>query len=123
MKRRIARRRIAALALALFAYPATALAAPQDLRHQAPSSSLGVPPELVSPTAVPQYLPTRGTDVAAPDQQSSPPGVSVPTESASASSGFDWADAGIGAAGAASLFGIALAGALSLRRRSSALAG
>jgi hypothetical protein len=128
VKRRMRKRRIAALALALLAFPATALAAPQDLRHEAPSSSLGIPPELASRPAVPshlvgRHLPAVGTDVAAPDQQSSPRGVSVPTESASASSGFDWADAGIGAAGAASLFGIALAGALSLRRRTSSLAG
>jgi hypothetical protein len=117
VKRRMRRRRIAALALALLAFPATALAAPQDL----PSSSLGIPPELASPPAVPSHLPAIGTDVAAPDQQSSPPGVSIQTESAS--SGFDWTDAGIGAAGTVSLLGIALAGALALRRRSSALAG
>jgi hypothetical protein len=123
VKRRIRKRRIAALALALLAFPATALAAPQDLRHEAPSSSLGVPPELASPQVVPSHLPAVGTDVAAPDQQSSPRGVSIPTESASDDGGFDWADAGIGAAGAVSLFGIALAGALALRRRSSPLAG
>jgi hypothetical protein len=126
VKRRMRKRRIAALALALLAFPATALAAPQDLRHEAPSSSLGIPPELASRPAVPshlvgRHLPAVGTDVAAPDQQSSPPGVSIPTESAS--SGFDWTDAGIGAAGTMSLLGIALAGAVVLRRRSSPLAG
>jgi hypothetical protein len=121
MKRRIVRRRIAALALALLAFPASALAAPQDLRHSAPSSSLGVAPDVASRSVVPSHLPAIGTDVAAPDQQSSPRGVIVPTESAS--SGFDWADAGIGAAGAVSLLGIAFAGALAFRRRTSALAG
>jgi hypothetical protein len=121
VKRRNAKRRIAALALALFAFPATALAAPQDLRHSAPSSSLGVAPHVAARQSVPSHLPAAGTDVAARDQQSSPRGVSIPTEPAS--SGFDWTDAGIGAAGAASLLGISLAGALALRRRTSALAG
>jgi hypothetical protein len=66
---------------------------------------------LLAPAAQARLDPTTGASVA---------GQPVASE---VRDGFDWADAGIGAAGAASLFGIALAGALSLRRRSSALAG
>jgi hypothetical protein len=122
------KRRIAALALALLAFPATALAMPQDpVRSDqgAPSSSLGVPPDLAP--NVQSHLPTKGTDVAAPDQQASK-SVAPATESASSSgtSDFDWADAAVGAAVTAGLLGASFAGAVALRRRQrgqSALAG
>ena len=129
------KRCIAALVLTLIAFPTTALAVPDDLRapdQQVPSSSLGVPPDLrapdqQTPRADPSHLPATGTDVAAPDQQAStgaPDAVSAPEP---AGGEFDWTDAGIGAAGAASLLGISLAGGIALRRRQqrdpSAIAG
>ena len=141
------KRRIAALALALLAFPATALAMPYDpVRSDqgAPSSSLGVAPNVqshlqtmgtdvaapdqqASKNVAPSSLKTTGTDVAAPDQQASrnvaPATVSV---SSSATSDFDWADAAIGAAVTAGLLGLSFAGATALRRRqrgASALAG
>lgn len=128
------KRRIAALAVALVAIPATASAAP-DLREsqQVPSSSLGIPPQLAkpSPAAVPQYEPggaaanARGTDVAASDQQASTRAPAPVTVSVSDSGDFSWSDAGIGAATAVSLLGISLAGGIAARRhrRPTAIAG
>ena len=128
------KRCIAALAVALVAFPATASAVsgPRG-SDQIQSSSLGVPPHLSGdrPTAsdVPQYLPATGadvplhlpaagTDVAAVDQQASPGAPALASTTASdSSSDFDWADASIGAATAVSLMGISLAGGMVLRRR------
>jgi hypothetical protein len=128
------KRSIAALAVALIAFPATASAVSNPRESdQIQSSSLGVSPHVAAghPTAndVPRYLPAGGTDVAAFDQQASAPGAPAPVSvAASDSSGdFDWADAGIGAATAVSLVGISLAGGMVLRRRQdrrpSAIAG
>jgi hypothetical protein len=108
------KRCIAAVALALLAFPGGALAA-SDLRTEqhVRGGSLGV-----APATVPSYLPTKGTDVAAPDQRAStrstPPAFEL---EADGNGGFDWGDAGIGAAAAASLLGISLAGAMTFRRR------
>jgi hypothetical protein len=113
------KRCIAALVLTLLAFPGAALAVPDDLRA----------PDQRSPRDVPSHLPATGTDVAAPDQQASTGAGSLAPAStpASAGDGFDWTDAGIGAAGAASLLGISLAGVVALRGRrqlrDSALAG
>ena len=119
------KRSIAALAVALVAFPATASAASNASgSDQVPSSSLGIPPHVASgqPTVndVPQYLPAigrAGTDVAASDQQSSPGAPAPVSATASDSSEFDWSDASIGAATAVSLMGISLAGGMVLRRR------
>jgi hypothetical protein len=118
------KRCIAATALSLLAFPGGALAA-SDLRTEqhVGGGSLGVPPHLAtpdrpSPADVPQYLPATGTDVAARDQQASTRSTPAAIEFvADDDSGFDWGDAGIGAATAASLLGISLAGGLTLRRR------
>ena len=114
------KRCIAALVLTLLAFPGAALAVPDDLRA----------PDQRSPRDMPSHLPATGTDVAAPDQQASTGARSLApasAPSASAGDGFDWTDAGIGAAGAASLVGISLAGVVALRGRrqlrDSALAG
>jgi hypothetical protein len=113
------KRCIAAVALALLAFPGGALAA-SDLRAEpgVQSGSLGVAPQ-----GLPQ-LEAQGTDVAAPDQQapvsSTPPAVDLAV--ADDESGFDWGDAGIGAAAVASLMGISLAGAVTVRRRQQRLA-
>jgi hypothetical protein len=132
------KRCIAALALALLAFPGAALAGPQhEARHfdrSIPGGSVAVPrdlraPDQRGPRPTPSYLPTTGTDVAAADQQASTRADAPASTfaSTSADDGFDWADAGIGAAGAASLLGISLAGLIALRRRQdrhpSALAG
>jgi hypothetical protein len=107
------KRCIAAVALALLAFPAGALAGP-DLRTEQPvrGGSLGV-----APGVMPQ-LEAKGTDVAAPDQQAStrstPPAIDFAADD---DGGFDWGDAGIGAATAASVLGISLAGGMTLRRR------
>jgi hypothetical protein len=75
-----------------------------------------------------------GTDVAAPDQQAPrdpsrprlqgppifPTRTTVyrpPSSTSQAASGFDWADAGIGAGGAALLMTISLGAAVTVRRR------
>jgi hypothetical protein len=127
------KRCIAALVLTLIAFPTTALAMPDDLRapdQKVPSSSLGVPPDLrapdqQTPRADPSHLPATGTDVAAPDQQASTGAPAATPEPSDG--GFDWTYAGIGAAGAASLLAISLAGGIAVRRRQqrhpSALAG
>ena len=112
-----------ALAIALV-LPASALAVtPNDeIRARAPHSSLAVQPpasdqDLRSPdqqtppgqrpvTALSRLF-TRGTDVAAPDQQT--PIAAVVTRPAPrpvAGDGFDWGDAAIGAAGGLALLTI-----------------
>jgi hypothetical protein len=127
---------IAAVTLALLAFPASALAV-SDARA----------PDQRTPHDIPSYLPATGTDVAAGDQQAStrhtipsylpnnPVDAAVHTERASvggpgadpapSGSGFDWSDAGVGAASA--LLALSLAVAMALRRRErrppSALAG
>ena len=59
----------------------------------------------------------RGTDVAAPDQLAPKTPVGVPASVPAADDGFDWTDAGLGAAGFAAL-AIALGGvAAALRMR------
>ena len=128
-------RLIATLAVAALASPASALAAPTDLRlleSRVASSSLGVPPDLrapdqQSPPAVAPRLPASGTDAAAPDQQS-PSGDFAPAPApAPSGSDFDWGDAGIGAGSAICLLSLSLGSAVGLRRRrvrhTSALAG
>jgi hypothetical protein len=107
------KRCIAAVTLALLAFPGGALAA-SDLRADpgVRGGSLGVAPQ-----GLPQ-LEATGTDVAAPDQQAStrsaPPSFEILADEGG---GFDWGDAGIGAATMASLMGISLAGGMTLRRR------
>jgi hypothetical protein len=127
------RRFITALALALVAFPATALAVPDEPHGSGSPLTSRVAaiapdqraPDQRTPDAVPPRLAATGTDVSAPDQQASAPAPSsAPT---SAASEFDWADAGIGAAIATGLLAIALAGGITVRRRqhrrASALAG
>jgi hypothetical protein len=112
------KRCIAAVALALLAFPGGAVAAP-DLRGEegVRGGSLGVAPAGLPP------LEAKGTDVAASDQQSSPRSTS-PTFEIVTDDGdeFAWGDAAIGAAIAASAMGISLAGAMTLRRRQHRLA-
>jgi hypothetical protein len=107
------KRCIAAVALALLAFPGGALA--QDLRTEQHVSggSLGV-----APGVMPQVQ-AKGTNVAAPDQQASTLPANTPPADVAASDdgGFDWSDAGIGAATAVSLMGISLAGGMTIRRR------
>ena len=110
--------RIAAVTLALFAFPATALAI-DDARA----------PDQRTDEEIPSRLATIGTDVAAPDQQashyhsvqghlpSSPADAPLNADSASSGSGFDWSDAGAGAAGAACLIALSVGGVTVLRRR------
>jgi hypothetical protein len=113
------KRCIAAVVLALLAFPGSALAV-SDLRadQNVRGGSLGVAPPILP------ALHAKGTDVAAPDQQAStrstapvidytPPAI----DSAADDGGFDWADAGIGAAATAALVAMSLAGAVTLRRR------
>jgi uncharacterized protein (TIGR03382 family) len=96
----------AVLAVAVLMLPVAAVAAPArdgSLRASL-AQSRGVP----------------GTDVSAPDQQS-PVSASNPAPvvvSSPATSGFDWGDAGIGAAISVALL-LALAGAAGVRRRHS----
>jgi hypothetical protein len=125
------KRLITALALAVFAFPASALAVPADAPrqdHRIPSSSLGVPPglgaqEQRTTPAIARHLPATGTDVAAADQQS-PVGTSAPAPApAVGGSDFDWGDAGIGAGSALALLVVSLGSFLTLRRRRIRLAG
>jgi hypothetical protein len=89
-------------------------------------------PEGPIPVTGATRLPALGTDVAAPDQQAPnfPSQVTVyrpQSSTAEATGGFDWADAGIGAGGAALLLTVSLGAGLTLRRRQarppSAIAG
>ena len=114
----------------MLAFPASALAEPADLRssQQVRSGSLAASPALASPKqdlrAPDQQDPrvhvapvqARGTDVAAPDQQSPPPPVSVPVAVRHAD-GFDWNAAGIGAAAGIALLTGLLGAAFTRRRR------
>jgi hypothetical protein len=111
------KRCIAAVVLALFAFPGSALAV-SDLRadQNVRGGSLGVAPPILP------ALHAKGTDVAAPDQQAPkfPSRVEVyraPPSTPQAAGGFDWADAGVGAGGAALLVTISLGAALTFRRR------
>jgi hypothetical protein len=108
------KRSIATLFVALVAFPSAASAVPPDYvaRHWAP-------PPLVTPEPIPlaAHLPAKGTDVAAPDQQASKPGPAPVFASGPADSGFDWADAGVGAIAGTALAAFAIAGAVGLRRR------
>jgi hypothetical protein len=102
---------IAALAVAL-ALPAAASAA--DTPYPAPEGPV--------PVTGATRLPALGTDVAAPDQQAPnfPSQVTVyrpQSPTPRAAGGFDWADAGVGAGGAALLLTISLGAGLTLRRR------
>jgi hypothetical protein len=105
------KRCIAALFVALVAFPTVASAIPPEdgTRH--------TPPPLVQPAdpQVPSHLPAHGTDVAAPDQQSSKP-ASAPVSEPS-DGGFDRTDAGVGALAGTALAAFAIAGAVGLRRR------
>jgi hypothetical protein len=123
------KRRITALAVALLAFPATAIAATDEPSNSGSPLTSRVPdvasdmraPDQRTPRDVPPRLPAIGTDVAATDQQSS---LGAPSPAASPSAdGFDWTDAGIGAAGAATLLAISLAGAITLRRPRSGAGG
>jgi hypothetical protein len=126
------KRLIATLSLALFAFPAAALGAPDSPPSSGSPLISRVPPQVLDHwaqdqpvrRALPAYpravllapAQARGTDVAAPDQQASADAPSpAPT---SAASDFDWADAGIGAAVAAGTLALALAGAMTVRRSS-----
>jgi hypothetical protein len=124
---------IAALALAIFAFPGTVLAMPDEpvgsgspltsrVHDVAPDQRA---PDQRTPRDVSPRLPATGTDVAAADQQASTYAASPAP--ASAASEFDWSDAGIGAAVATGLLAVALAGGIMVRRRqhrrASALAG
>lgn len=126
------KRLITALAVAFIAFPATALAMPDEpVGSGSPLTSRvsDIAPDQRAPDQrIPRdltaHLPAIGTDAAAPDQQSSAPAPSPAP--ASAGSEFDWSDAGIGAAVATALLAVSLAGGITLRRRqqrSSALAG
>jgi hypothetical protein len=100
-----------ALVVAL-AVPAAASAADTD--YPAPEGPI--------PVTSPTRLAAQGTDVAAPDQQAPkfPSRVEVyraPPSAPQAAGGFDWADAGVGAGGAALLVTISLGAALTIRRR------
>jgi hypothetical protein len=127
------KRLLTALALAAIAFPATALAVPAEPVGSGSPLTSRVPdiapdqraPDQRIPRDLPSHLPAGGTDVAAPDQQSSATAASPAP--ASAGSEFDWSDAGIGAAVATALLGVSLAGGITVRRRqhrhASALAG
>jgi hypothetical protein len=115
---------IAVLAVALV-LPAGALAMPTSSVEQNPSGSQMTAngtdvaaPDQQSPVTGASHLPAIGTDTAASDQQapSSAPRVTVVAVDGPGA-GFDAADAGIGAAGAALLMCVALGGAVMVRRR------
>jgi hypothetical protein len=103
------KRCLAALFVALVAFPSITLARPPE-----DTSGHWSPPPLVQPhRADASHLPAVGTDVAALDQQASKPGPAP--VSSSADSGLDRTDAGMIAGAALAAF--AIAGAVGLRRR------
>jgi hypothetical protein len=81
-------------------------------------------PDQQEPMSGASRLPAIGTDVAAPDQQAPPsqPHVTIVRAPSQAASGFDWADAGVGAGGAVLLVSVSLGAALTLRRRQTPVA-
>ena len=102
---------IAALAVAL-ALPAAASAA--DTSYYGPEGPV--------PVNGATRLPALGTDVAAPDQQAPTFPSKIPvyrprSSTSQVAGGFDWADAGVGAGGAALLWTVSLGAVLTLRRR------
>lgn len=114
------KRCLAALFIALVAFPSAARSDPPDnvRHHWAPVARPDAP---YIPPYVPSHIPARGTDVAAPDQQASQPGPSLVSDRGD--DGFEWSDAGIGALAGTALAGFAVAGAVGLRRRSAAPLG
>jgi len=110
------KRCLAAVFIALVALPSAARSAPPEhIRHHwAPVARADAP-------SVPSHLPARGTDVAAPDQQASQAGPSLVSDPGD--DGFGWSDAGIGALAGTALAGLAIAGAVGLRRRGAAPLG
>jgi hypothetical protein len=111
---------IAALAVVL-ALPAAAVAR-TDFRA----------PDQQAPLSSTSRLPAIGTDVAAPDQQAPrflprATVVRLPAPDSPSATGFDWADAAVGAVGAALLLTMSFGAALAVRRRQarhpSAIAG
>jgi hypothetical protein len=106
--------------LAVLTLPAAALARPADLRYdqQVRSSSLGAAPGV----QVPRHLPARGTDVAAPDQQSPiEPAGQAPVTVTPAADDFAWNDAAAGAAATLGVITLSLGGAAVAKRRRVAL--
>ncbi len=110
------KRCITALFIALAAFPSAARSdPPENVRHHwAPVAEADSP-------SIPSHPPVNapGTDVAAPDQQASQPG--PPPAADPGDDGFGWSDAGIGALAGTALAGLAIAGAVGLRRRRAAL--
>ena len=112
-----------AILAVVLAMPASALAKPVD-PSQVRGGSLAASPALTSPKpdlrapdqVTPAPVQARGTDVAAPDQQSGPTPVTVPAAAPHAD-GFDWSAAGIGAAAGIVLLAGVLGTGFSLRRR------
>jgi hypothetical protein len=103
-----------ALTTALVVALAVPAAAAADTDYPAPGGPI--------PVTSPPRLAAQGTDVAAADQQAPkfPSRVEVyraPPSTLHTAGGFDWADAGVGAGGAALLVTISLGAALTLRRR------
>jgi hypothetical protein len=109
---------IAVIAVVL-AIPASALADP----NPAPPSARGTDvaaPDQQSPITLPPNVAAAGTDVAAPDQQA-PIVAPAPVSVAPADSAFDWSDAGMGAITAA--FAASFGAAVFVRRRRPAPTG
>jgi hypothetical protein len=114
----------------LLLVPAAASARPLD--DGVPSSSLGVPPELVAPQQdlrnadqrAPSVVPVQvhGTDVAAADQQS-PKVAPAPVHVSAPAPGFDWGTAAIGAAISLLLMTALLGIAVTVRRRHTIITG
>jgi hypothetical protein len=109
---------IAVLAVVL-AIPAGALANPEPAPPSARGTDVAAPDQQ-SPITLPPNVPAIGTDVAAPDQQA-PIVASAPVSVAPADSGFDWSDAGMGALIAA--FAASFGAAVFVRRRRPAPTG
>jgi hypothetical protein len=113
---------IAVIAVVL-AIPASALADP----NPAPPSARGTDvaaPDQQSPITLPPNVPAAGTDVAAPDQQA-PAAAAAPAPApvVHAESGFDWSDAGVGALTGVLIASAGLGAAVFVRRRQPAPTG
>lgn len=101
------KRLIAVLAVALFAFPAAAVAA----------SDLRAPDQRTPHVVIAPRLPALGTDVAAPYQRSPIGGSATKSAPASSGSDFDWGAAGIGAGCAICLVAISLGSSVAVHRR------
>ena len=108
---------VVGLTIAALAGPALAVAG-QDLRSPDAADPVVLGQDLRSPDAAePVIAEPAAQDLRSPDAADAPAPAVAETTVATASPGFDWASAAIGAGGAIGVVALALGGTLMIRRR------